>query len=542
MTDAVTQYLMTLSDEELAMVEAGDIGGLSDSSLDGLEAAIAQQGMTPQEPQQQFFPPQEQYQNSIGALAKQFGIEDYTNVLEGVGEFTMGVKRSGQSFANGLAQLAGTPEEAAALAKIEEAQRAQFAAYDEGLGAEDIGEGLAFVGTMAMPGANALKVAATGGKIMAAVRALAKGAGKIGDAGRTVGGNAILMGLIEGMKGITDDESRLKNSLETAALGYAGGKVLQAPAGVLSRVWWDMGMGRTLGQLGLGALSGNSGRRVVGENIMRRLQRSLFNVDKPSSELRRAVGARNNPQVRSTIKAEADAAAAAARANMGVEPGDPVWDAWVDIVKGTKSPKTGRRLRSSGLEGGGVTKAAKENPKLDVLKERNRIVSTLLGAARGQLDDGTVFFNRKALAEAYEGLTRNAKFREMYGRTNKDGSWTPTTKVGKQLDSFVSELFTGPQGGDLVTAEQIYRKATEELIQHSDHTAQMLADLAGKKGKVKDAAMSRIMGQVLAGSSISQSQFLAEVEEAVGAGDWFGLIDGFETLEEAVEKYRGNTN
>lgn len=544
MADAVADYIMTLSDEEIGMIEAGDFASLSDSTLDGLEAAIAQGQVTePEAPEYRHFPRQKTFKSATSALAEQFGIEDYSGALESLGEFTMGIERSLQSFSNGLAQLAGTPEEASALAKIEAAQRAQFAAYDEGLGAEDIGEGLAFVGTMALPGANALKVASGGGKIFSALRALAKGAGKIGDAGRTVGGNALLVGLVEGMKGITDEESRIKNSLEAAALGYAGGKVLQAPAGILSRVWWDMGMGRTLSQLGVGALAGNAGRRVVGENIMRRLQRSLFNVDKPSSELRRAVGARNNPQVRATMKAEADARAAAAQANMGVEPGDPVWDAWVDIVKGTKSPKTGRRLRARGLEGGGVTKAAKENPKLDVTKERNRIVSTLLGAARGVRDNGEVFFDRKALAEAYEGLTKNKKFREMYGRTNKDGSWNPTTKVAKQLDDFMSRLFTGPDSGDLVTAEKIYAQVTEDLIRHSDETAHMLSELGQKKGKAKDVALTRIMSQVLAASGISQSDFVGSVEEAVGSGDWFGLIDGFETLEQAVEKYRsGNTN
>jgi hypothetical protein len=523
-------FIDALSEQDIDALLAGDVDSISTDGLDLLDELDDDQfglliGREPQE-----FVPTTGRENLAGALrgfqvdpvlAQQVSESEFTDALVGFG-------RTLSSMSTGLQQIAASDVEALALGKIEEREREKFAEIDDGFGGEDVGQALAFTASLLAPGGSAVKGVTLAQKAITGLRNLSG----------SLGGASILTGLLEGAKGVTPEESRALNAAKGAGITLAGGKVLSGGARILKESVTGGLIGKTLAAFGLGALANQPARRTLSEGIGRGFARFLFGKRAaPTDAELRLAAAQGGQEVRRLVSESARAEARAAETQFGLGTGARTWDAFMDIVKGPKSPKTGRRMKGSGLEGVRGTKAAKE-AEIDILGERNRVVSTLMSAAQRRNEQtGEVVFDIPAVEAAWRSLKQDDNFKRVFGRVLKDGSFSPG-KVAKKVDEFVEQLLTrGPNAADdtTLTAAEILRRGSEDVIQATERGLTRASKLREDFGT--EAVTRGPSGTALNAAAIGMEQVASQdaVDEAVAlitGGDWFGFLDYFDTLEE----------
>lgn len=456
----------------------------------------------------------------FGVSGKEIADSPATDLLVGAGRTATSVKR-------GLEQLASTPEEALALAKIEEKERKAFEEFDEGLGLEDVGESMVFLSSLLVPGGNVVQGASLAGKTLNGLRNL----------GSSLGGASIITGLIEGSKAVTEDESQGTNALVGFGTTLAGGKAIQGAGNIVKNSFKEGVIGKTLAAFGLGTLAQGPGRRVISEGLSRRFLRSLFGKKPGAGEQElRLAAAQGGQEVRRLTAAAAQAEAKIADKQFGLQAGNPVWDSWLDIVKGPKSPKTGRRLKGSSLEGARGSKAAKE-AKIDIAQEKHNVVATLMGASmKKNSETGEVVFDLPAVDAAWRQLKQSPNFQRVYGSIRKDGTFSPG-KVAKEVDTFIEKMLTTgkAEGATTLTAPEILKRGAQDVV---DATERGLSRVA----QVREAASTKPGGlsakgvglnaAAVAFEQVISNEGIAEAQKIVEGGDWMGFVDYFDTLAE----------
>jgi hypothetical protein len=539
----MADFLDDLSEADIDAVLNRDVDSISEAGLDVLSsltdeqfAQLAGNPSTPTAPQ----PTGEE--NSAAAFGGMFddtfgegtGAAIAENpIAQGIGAAAAGASRAFDSTKRGLQQLAASPEEALALGEIEKVERERFKEFDEGLGMEDVGEAMAFLGTLLIPGGNGIKVAQAGSKVLNAIKAVPG----------TLGGTSLFAGLIEGSKAVTPDESRAKNVATAAAVTAIGGKGFQIGGGLIKNSFKEGVMGKVAGALGLATLSANNAARQRTSGGLASLwSRKLFGrAPKDEAGLaagRVQAGAERQGQ---TLNRKATEARAAEASKDGLAAGDPVWDSWFDLVRGPRgktlaSGKPGRRRKASGLEGTRPSKT-QDVSGLDVATERNRIVGTLMTAAQRKADDGTVTFDVTAAREAWNKLKKNARFKKVYMTKLKSGGEKLGTK-GQAVEDFLDDLLTKgvPTGqGVSVPASTVLKQGAEDIVQGGARAAERIRQAAKPAAGQAPKATKATINARAAALSLQQLQsqdLLADAEKNIVTDGWFGFMDYFDTLED----------
>jgi hypothetical protein len=537
-------FIDQLSPADVDAILDGNVDKLSDAGVDLIssldDAQFAQLTGRQSAPAEEAAPADPQA-NAGAALAGMFGTSDETgrqiaDVAEPVlaSQFMQGVGRTAQSTKYGLQQLASSPEEALAIGKIEEKARKDFESVDEGLGMEDVGEAVGFIASLAIPGTAPIKAAVGGAKILNAIKVAAG----------TLGGQSLLAGLLEGTKAVTPEESRIVNAGTAAGFTALGGAGFNAGNALIKNSFQKGSMGKLLSALGVASMQGhNEARRVVTGGLARRWGQKLWGRV-PKDEV-----GDNAERQGLTLQRKAVEARAAEAAKDGLAPGDPVWDSWFNLVRGPhgktlKSGKPGRRRKASGLEGAAPSKTQGDLSNLDVLAERNRIVSTLMSSAQKEMPDGNIMFDVKAARRSWDILKENPNFKKIYMTKSKTGKETLGSKANA-VEEFLDGLLTKgvPDGeGVSVRASTIFADGSKDVIEDAVSRADRLAAAKTQSPKTPAPTRSQINSRA-AGVTVQQFQDQGLIEDAennVVTGGWFGFMDYFDSLEEQARAAGGD--
>jgi len=491
-----------------------------------LEALPAEQEPAPEQPSQR--------DNLGAALGGMFGDEAMGQTIaeHPFSDFLMGVGRSVDQTQRGLKQIAADPDEALVLAKEEEKARAAFEEWDEGLGAEDLGEAVMFLGSFLIPGGAAPKVAIGGSKVLNAIKTLPG----------TLGGQSLMVGMLEGSKAATSGESQLKNAATGAGLTLLGGGAYNAASGIIKNSFKEGMMGKALSAFGIVGTAGEkeARRRVTGGLASRWLNKLWGRTPKDDLGVaagRVQAGAERQGQ---TLQRKGIEAKALEAQKDNLKPGDPVWDSWFDLVKGPKGKptKTGKqnRRKAQGLAGVRPSKTV-DAGKLDVATERNRIVATLMSSAQKQNDEtGEVFFDMIKARESWDALKETPGFKAAYTTKLKSGTEKLGTKA-QAVEDFLDDLLTKgiPNGqGVSVRPSVILQEGAKDIVEGGAERAARIRAAGEKPGPLPTPTKSQI-GSRAAGVGLQQfveQDIIADAEQNIVTGGWFGFMDYFDSLEE----------
>jgi hypothetical protein len=539
-------FIDSLSDADVDALLANDVDSISDDGVTLLESLSDEQfsqitGTAQPEPAA----PEPQGRQRLADTIGGFGFSEETSQSIADSPFTdfmVGAGRTADSTIRGLKQIASTPEEALALGKIEEKARKDFEEFDEGLGMEDVGEAILFIGSLAVPGVAPLKVAQTGSNILKAIKAVPG----------SLGGTSLIAGILEGGKAVTPDESRLGKAGTAAALTAGGGVGFQAAGGIIKNTFKEGVMGKVLSALGMASVQGSKeARRRTTGGLASWFNRKLFKGE-TKDDLGIAAGRvqANAERQGQTLSRQAAEAKAREASNDGLAAGDPVWDAWFDLIKGprgktTPTGKPGRRRKASGLGGARPSKTQGDLGKLDVAGERNRIVSTLMTAAQKEVgENGQVLFDVKAARTAWDTLKKSAKFKKVYTSKLKSGE-EKLNKTAQSVEDFLDNLLIKgtPDGtGVSVRASTVLAQGAEDIVENGLSGARRIRQAgAPPKGQKPNPDRNQINAQA-AGVTLqqmSEQELLEDAEQNIAKGGWFGFMDYFDTLEEQARKAHG---
>lgn len=511
--------LESLSDADLDAILAGDLDSVSDAGLDVLLAL-------PQNEFDNLFPAQPE-ESPAQAVTPGEGGDDISRFLvEGVGgienamppeaeqpeiKYTPGQKlAAGMSFeagqlGRGLSQLyyqaAGTKEEVQAIQMMEQKARDEYAKIDEqGFGPEDIGEAVLSFGTLLIPGANGVRAAAAGAKVF---QGLSKLSGTLG----TAGANAAIIGATEAAKATVEGESRLQKGATSAVVGAGSAYGLDKVGRIGKSVFTEGFIGKTLAAVGLGKATGAT-KSAVRDGLYRKFVNKFW--PRKYSPVDPALSAKKLPTSPQSQSMRAAAMKAEVREAERTAMAPQVFQAFEDIIKGPKSPKTGRR--SGGFVSVRANKWAKENG-FDSTAEAQAVGSFLLSKSiiRGQR--GEILFDRAGVLEGYNYVSKQDNFNKAFGKT----------KAGKQLEAFMAELRTGqgPISFEAILDKYEYRNAAA--------AAQTLANLTEPAQQQLQRKLAGIKARTVAAVTAE-----AQAQGAVSGGSmWDSLLQFQESIAEA---------
>ena len=461
-------------------------------------------------------------------------------------KFLMGVGREATALSRGIQQLASTPQEALALAAVEEKDRAIYEEIDaQGIGFEDLGQAVPIMATMLSPGGNAVQ----------AVNAVGKGFNALSKLGGTLGGQAAMVAAVEGAKATTKEESRAAKAAAGAASTVVGGKIINGLGNSIN-------VGRIaaiMGAAGFGIFNkGEAGRRAAG-GFMSGIMRGL-GLQRPAKDVglelqKRAAAGIAGPEAKRVIEQGGKAKIKLAQESGGLESGrSDIWDAFLDVVKGTKNAKGTRRI--GGATTGPITKSTRDKmaekgidpevAKSAVLGERTRVVGILMEAAKrpNPKNPQEVYFDASALESAWRNLKGEVNFQNAFGSHTKTGVWNPG-KVAKSIDELVdSAIVNGRRDGDTGVTDVVDGIVTDTLNQFRAVTKEGIEGVAAQ-GASKDPAFEmteaaikqRLAGTALA-THVSQEGGVGEALKGIATGDtWSYFMDWATSWQEQYDAF-----
>lgn len=427
------------------------------------------------------------------AAAADFG----SRALAGVGAGIESAKR-------GIKQLVGTPQEAQAVAQVEQAARDQWEEFDEGLGPEDVGEVAFFLGSLALPGGAPTQAAATGGKVINAVKNLPK----------TWAPWAAMAGLAEFVTGKTEDEVRGVEALQAAGLTAAGGVVGNKLGGLVANKFAGTGAGGTLAAT-LGAVAGpRLSRRIFAEGIFRRMSRALTGKQAvaTSDPLERALLRQGGQEDARIIRDAAKVAGTvAARPGITDETIGNFLDEFPKIVKSIRQTKASKE---AGL---GLKELRNEaNTMLDLLQQK---------ALKTDPQTGVAVIDVAELKKAYGQMRKNKKFSTIF-------SGPKQKQMDAMVDSYVKAATTANK--NVADVAKPFETALNSLdnrrTQGLKETEEYLASRLGRKPDPRFGTATAV-GTWMLGNDISPDQ----IRQAFVEEGWASQLGLFETIAEQVE-------
>lgn len=455
----------------------------------------------------------------------------------GFSRMMLGVGREAQSLSRGIQQIAGTPQEAAALALVEERDRKIYEELDEqGIGFEDLGQAVPMLATIIAPGGN----------VVQGLNAVGKGLNALAKLGSTLGAQAALVGAIEGGKATTLEESRAANAASGAAATLVGGKLV----GGLGKSLHAGALGKMLTIAGLGGImKGEGGRRAAG-GIMGYINRNLLGrqtKDVGQELSQKAAAAVAGPESRRIVEASTKAQIELAKQSGGLAAGrSQAWDAFLDIVKGPASPKTGKRSVAKSLGGGALTKAQKEAAEsgLDVIAERNRIVGTLMEAAKRPNPNNPqeIFFDTHSLETAWRILKDTPEFGGVY--KTKTGALNSKAQA---VESFIDNMLKqGSPSDPTVTVQALTTRGLDEMRQLSADAIEGVVNATQKKVdsgfKLTEADVRARTAAAALATTIDQNEGWGESLARITSGDTWEWIDVTSSIQEQLQEIEDATN
>lgn len=445
-------------------------------------------------------------EGAAGALAS-FGVDPVvadTFVQNPAGRFLAGVGRNVSEHVQGVKQLyreaTGDLEGAKQIAEQETRAAKQWEEFDQGLGAEDVGEATMMAASLLIPGGIEGKAAMKVGQSV------------LGKLAQTTGGLSVASGLAEATKVTEEDENRWAEGLKTAGLTFVGGHGLGAASKVLSGSATNGFIARAMGLSAASRLAGNSARGEVTRGIGRRVV-SMFLGRKPTAglatESRRALAAGNAAQNKLIAKG-AESRAAGAQGPIG----NQEWKEYVDLVQGFRAAARTQTKRAKEL---GIKRA----------DDAQAIKASLLNGSFKTTDDGLTVIDGAEVAKRWSMLKAQPRFNELFGAGK-------TGKSIKALDEFVERIASGPQRPN---GEIIYDLAAERI---KANTQKVVDQIEGSKlpapqkeqliVNVRKAATARALA-VVQDSGLDSEEVLQSFQQEDGM---FNILDFWGTLDEKL--------
>lgn len=518
--------LNSLSDEQLQLIESGQMDQLDDQTLQYIaDPSSFNPNAEPQAPQgtknlagaiQGFFPSLNLSDEQAEAVAG-----------SGPAKLLQGVGREADAITRGIQQMAGSEEEAKALEAIEKRDRKIYEEIDaQGIGMEDLGQAVPALASIILPGAPAVQ----------AVGAVGKGLGFLRTVGSTLGGQAAMIGAIEGSKAIVDDESRGMNAAEAAGATLLGGKAFN----MLGNSAHFGTIGKLLAAGGFGVMAkGEAGRRTRGA-VASWIMRNLFGrVPKDATEAARIQAAKaiGGPESRRMVEQTTKARLNEAARSSDAPTRAASWEGFLDLVQGPKNPKTGKRMVGKSIGGAaGAPKAAKE-AGIDVAAERNRMISMLMEGSKKPNPDNPaeILFDLDGMAKQWADIKKMPEFANVY-HTNTG----KLNSKAKAVDEWIeAQLVRGsPQSKDewyqrvMAEGHDLMRKHSREAIDNVNKETQPLVD---KGLKMTEAQVSRRAAAANLATLVDQNGGFGETYERVMSGDDFTeFMDWTSQVQELV--------
>lgn len=489
----------------------------------------------------------QRFSKQLGAL----GITGEQVANSAVADYAMGINRALQSHSNGIAQMVSTPEEALAIAKIEEQQRKQFQEFEEGFGAEDIADVIVAAGALVgnrRKGGQA--VADAPEKALTLIQWGANSLKGLRTIGGSLGGTSALVGLIEATKGTTTDEDRGANSAIAAAttLGFGlGGK---AVSNRFKDSFEGGKVGKALAVFGLGALASRPANRVAQEGIMRSIIRGIGLGRKPADPVlaaniatQRSGTIQQGQTLRKAAGMELDQAKDLAR--NGVISQERTVQMFRDVVEGPF--ENGKRNARKGLTG---VKARASTRKQGVPDDTaNAMRAWVLGvlakpeivatpnAARPDL----VNINVAALNKRWQDLKTMPAFQKVYGLPSaaakgefKAGKNSPAAKMDELIESLMTKQSQTGQVGFMDMARELNQDIVDNTLKGKE-AIEALKTVP--KGAMSRSSM-RLNAAAVALEATATEENYAELKRLMEEGDYMSWFDFFGTTQEKADEYR----
>lgn len=434
--------------------------------------------------------------NAAENLQATFGDSALSRGLAGVGSGIASVKR-------GIQQLTGSPAEAQAVARVEEAAREQWEEFDEGLGAEDAGEVAFFLGSLAVPGGGAAQSVAQGAKVLSTVKSLPQ----------SWKAWAAMAGLAEFVTGKTENEVRGTEALKSAGLSLAGGAIGNKLGGLVANRFTGTGAGGTLAAT-LGAVAGpRQSRRIFAEGIFRRMSRALTGKqsiaasDPVERALLRRGGQEDSRLAREAAKAQATVAS---RPGMTDETVGNFLDEFPAIVKSIRPTKAAK-------EAGLGTK--------DLRNEANTMLDLLQNNSLKTNTDGTAFIDVAALKAALGDMKKNPKYETVFSGPKRKA-------IDEMVESYIKAATTANKNiADVARPFEDAAKFVQgERSAGLKDVEEYLASRLGRKPDPKFGTAGAV-GTWMLSNDISPDQ----IRQAWAEEGWASQLGLFETIAEQVE-------
>ena len=427
-----------------------------------------------------------------------------TGVGRNVSQHVQGVK---QWYKEATGDVAGAKQ----LAEEETRAAKQWEKFDEGLGAEDVGEATLMAATLLLPG---------GLGAVAPKTAMKAGQTVLGKLAKTVGGTAVASGIAEATKVTEADENRYQEALQTAGLTFVGGHGLGAASRILSNSTTNGFIARALGLAAGSRVAGTSAHREVKRGIARRVT-SMFlgggrNAQKVESgltqESRRALTSSATLQQRAVL----EGAKSAAKGKEGPV-GNAEWKEYTDLINGFRRAARTQTKKAKEL---GISRAA----------EADAIKASLLNGSFKTSPDGLPIIDGAEVSRRWAMLQEQPKFKELFGAGN-------TGKQIKAMDEFVHRIVNGPSKPNASAIYDLAAARAEAIAQRTvDQIESAKIKPEVKKTLIADvrkATVARVMAVVqdseLGSDEVAQT--FAQEDGMFNIMDFWGTID--EKLMEA---------
>ncbi len=488
-----------------------------------------------------------------GETLSKFGITGEEVANSPVADYAMGINRALRAHTNGIEQIIGTPEEALAIAKVEEKERKAFQEFEEGWGAEDIADVMVAAGALvgnkgkratqelseAVP-KSAIGLVRQGEKAIIGLRRL----------GNSLGGTAALAGLIEYSKATTPEEDRGANAAETAATVLVGGAAGKVVGGKFKDSFKEGRIGRTLAVFGLGALATKPMNRVAQEGIMRSILRGVGISRKPADPAlaanvatQRSATIQTGQTLKKAVGLELDQARDTAR--QGILSQERVVQMFRDVVEGPFVD--GKRNPRQGLTGVKARASTRKQGLSD--EDANAARAWFLGvlakpeivATPNASRPDLVNINVSALNQRWQEFKTMPAFQKVYGLPSaaakgefKAGKNSPAAR----MDELIDNLMTRQSRGQKVGFMDMARELNEEIIDNATRGQEAINSLKDVPKGVVSASGFRVNAAGVALEEMATEENYDELQRMMEEGDYMSWFDFFGTTQERADEYK----